>query len=101
MRERYQIMIEGTGFSIPVANDDPIIGFITERRVLAADAAKALVVENLRQEPKVQWLFKTTAQNVGSSDSCTFSTRHVRRISWWKWHFGGYMRGFAFYSDFA
>ena len=94
-------MIEGRGFRVPTKDGEPLTGFLTERRVIASDddAAETMAVELLRGEPKVGRLLDATAKATGSTDACVLSATRVRKISWWHWHFGGYMKGFAFWSD--
>ena len=101
MSIRYQVEIEGSGFHIPMSDAEPLVGFLTERRVIASDgdAAKSRAVEVLRAEPKVQRLLDETAKATGGSTLCALSATRVREISWWHWYFRGYMKGFAFWSD--
>lgn len=40
-RKRYQVMLHGRGFHVPMEGDKPIIGFFTIRRVLAESAEEA------------------------------------------------------------
>jgi hypothetical protein len=100
MSKRYQVLVEGSGFCFPVEDDDPIFGFYTTRRVLAAspEAAEAEVIRILWTENKIKNLVEGTLRHTGSREDCCLKIDEIQEVSWFSWHFKGYAKGLVLFS---
>lgn len=101
MRQRYQVILHGTGFSVPVDDSKPICGFYIIRRVLAdglADA-KQNAINAVKREEKYQTLLEMTEASSGSQEHCRLQIDSIGRLPWWRWYFSKYSPSFIFYSD--
>ena len=103
MSRRYQVILHGTGFSVPVEGDKPIRGFFTIRRVLAdsPEEAERSAIATLQQEERYRSLVETTERELGSRDGCRIRLRldHIGHLSWWRWHFTKHSPSFIFFEE--
>ena len=101
MSRRFQVTLQGTGFSVPVEDGDAIRGFFTIRRVLAdspQDAEREAIVA-LQEEERYRGLVEATERESGSRDECSVRLESIGQLSWFRWHFSKTSPSFIFYSD--
>ncbi len=98
---RYQIILHGSGFSVPVKGDTPVIGFLTVRRVTARDEeeAQAVAVEELLGEPKIAAMVEETRASLGQTDTCKVEVEKCQRIGWLRWHLSPLPSRLLIYSE--
>ena len=98
MSRRYQVLLHGSGFSVPTEDGDPIRGFYTSRRAMADTPRQAeeRVIAALRQEEKFRWLANATE---ASGTSYSVRADSISEVSWFRWYFSKVPKGFAFYTD--
>ena len=101
MSRRFQVILHGTGFSVPVEDGKPIRGFFTIRRVLAdnPEEAERRAIGTLEQEERYRGLVESTARELGSSAGCRVRLDSIGHLSWWRWRFTRYSPSFIFFSD--
>jgi hypothetical protein len=102
MSHRYQVIIQGTGFStLPDEDGDSIVGFFAIRRVRAdtQDEAYWTAVRALEREEKFQWLVERTREHTGEQPRYRFQLDDIGYLPWWRWHFTRPPENYAFYSE--
>lgn len=101
MSRRYQVMLNVTGILIPVEGDQPIVGFLAIRRVLAdaPEDAERLAAETLAKEDRYKDLMASAASTGGSFENCTMQLESLSEVSWFRWHFAKPSPAFIFYQD--
>src|SRR4051794_15946860 len=97
---RFQVTLHGTGFSVPVEDDDAIRGFYTIRRVLAdsPQEAERMAIATLQQEERYRGLVETSERESGSR-RCKVRLESIGQLSWFRWHFSRTSPSFIFYSN--
>lgn len=103
MPRRFQITLEGKGFLVPVDGDVPIVGFYTNRRVLADSPkdAEEQAIASLKQEDKFLGLVETTEREMGFQNGWRVRAESIREQSWFRWHFSKCSQSFICYQDDA
>jgi hypothetical protein len=101
MSRRFQVVLHGTGFSVPVEGEEPIRGFFTIRRVLAdsPEDAERTAIATLEQEERYREFVEATERELGSRAGYQVRVDDIGRLSWWRWCFTSYSPSFIFYSD--
>jgi len=90
MSHRYQVTIQGKGFStVPAEDGEGIVGFFAIRRVRAdtTDEAYWTAARALEREEKFQWLVESTREHIGDSPRYKLQQEDIGYLSWWRWHF--------------
>ncbi len=100
MPQRYQLILEASGFHIPLESRD-CAGFVCARRVLAdsEEEAGSRAVEELLAEPRVAAMVESTREHFGTADSCKVRVDACFRIGWLRWTFSPLPRDFLFYEN--
>lgn len=89
MPHRYQLILHASGFSVPEEGQDPIIGFLTVRRVMAVheEEARSLAKEELLNEPRIIGMMEQTRLSTGTDATCKVEVDECFRIGWLRWTF--------------
>lgn len=87
MLQRYQLIIHASGFHVPEKGQDPIIGFLTVKRVMAHDEEEAgdLAKEEVMNDPKILGMMEQTREHTGTDATCKLEVEECFRIGWLRW----------------
>ncbi len=79
MSHRYQVTIQGKGFSVPTEDGDGIVGFFAICRAQAdtPDEAYKTAVRALERESKFRWLVESTRGHTGDSPHYTLRQEDI------------------------
>lgn len=85
---RFQFILHLSGLSVPVEGDQPIIGCLAARRVLAQNAEEAgqLATESLLAEPRIAGLLEETRAQLGNADAGKVEVEKCENIGWLRWY---------------
>src|SRR6267154_922002 len=99
MPRRFQVTIQGKGFSVPLDDGDSIRGFFVIRRVLAdtPKEAESKAIAGLEAEEKYQSLLEKTERELSSRKTCTLRIESIGTLSWFAWHFSKHSKSFIFF----
>lgn len=100
MFHRYQLIIHASGFHVPEEGQDPIIGFLTVKRVMARDeeAAGNVAKEELMNDPKIVGMMERTKEQTGTDATCKLEVEECFRIGWLRWTFSALPTRLLVYS---
>lgn len=100
MPRRFQVTLDASGIFIPVAGDQPIVGFLAIRRVLAdaPEEAERLAAEALMQEYRYRDLMASAARTGGNFENCKLQQESITDVSWFRWYFAKPSAAFIFYQ---
>lgn len=89
MPQRYQLILHASGFHVPEEGQDPIIGFLTVRRVMAMheEEAASLAKEELLCDPKILGMIEQTRLSTGTDETCKVEVDECFPIGWLRWTF--------------
>jgi hypothetical protein len=101
MLHRYQLFLHASGFQVPEEGQDPIIGFLTVKRVMARDEEEAasLAKEELMNDPKVLRMIEETREQTGTDATCKVEVDECFRIGWFRWTFSSLPTRLLVYSE--
>jgi hypothetical protein len=100
---RFDVVMCGSGFLVPVDEGEPVRGFIVVRRVQAADPAaaaaqaKAAVIE----EESVREMLATTSTHAPDDRQPEIAVLETNPVRWWEALFSRPPKGFIFFTDEA
>ena len=87
MLHRFQLIIHASGFHVPEKGQDPIIGFLTVKRVMAHDEEEAgnVAKEEMMNDPKILGMMEQTREHTGTDATCKLEVGECFRIGWLRW----------------
>jgi hypothetical protein len=100
MSQRYQLILHASGLHVPEEGQDPIIGFVTVRRVMAMnpeDAAEQ-AKEELLNDPKILSMIEQTRLSTGTDETCKVEVDECFPIGWLRWTFSSLPTRLLLYS---
>jgi hypothetical protein len=102
MSRRYQVTIQGTGFStVPDEDGDGIVGFFAIRRVRADTPTEAYwtAARALEKEEKFQWLIESSREHTGNLPRYRLQQEDIGYLPWWRWYLTKSPENYIFYSE--
>jgi hypothetical protein len=100
MPNRYQLILHASGFHVPEEGEEPIIGFLTVKRVMAENEREAaeLAKEELMNDPKILGMMERTKEHTGTDDTCKVEVDECFQIGWLRWTFSSLPTRLLVYS---
>lgn len=101
MFHRYQLIVHASGFHVPEQGQEPIIGFLTVKRVMAQDEEEAgnIAREEMMNDPKILGMIEKTREHTGTDATCKLEVEECFRIGWLRWTFSPLPTRLLVYSE--